>query len=68
MPSRVTEHVFDVFGAERFHGRRQVIGDCLLRHLPQRDDWQVLSALVEVHDELQVAALFAPDLHLGRGA
>ena len=39
-----------------------------LRRVRQRDDWQVLAALVEVKDELQVDAWLASDLYLRRGA
>ena len=57
--SGAAEHLFGVFGAERFRGRRQVRGGCLLRRALQRNDGQVLAALAEVNDELQVDAWLA---------
>jgi len=50
-------------GAYRDH-RRHVAG-CLRqsRHLPQRDDGQVLASLVEVHHELQSDTWLATYLH-----
>jgi hypothetical protein len=53
--------VFGVFGAKPSRGGRRVPEGYLLRHLPQRDDWQVLLALVKAHHKLQVDAWIAPD-------